>query len=245
MATMREIVYFCLDAVKALNGDSHITEEHVVFLANQYRLFLIEQKKKKEGEASLSSANEQTICIDLEKVDAIPGLEYCNGYYLRSIQEIPELVNKDTVKINFTDYFNIMTAFVSHERFKYVGHNKYLRNIIYATLGPDNHIYLNGANPQYLYLENSKVKVTGIFEDAAKAGELLCDDEGNSCDMLDSGFPLETDLVPQLLELVIKELLGVNYRPKDTYNSSSDELSDLASFVRRNMKNTMARQMTE
>jgi hypothetical protein len=62
------------------------------------------------------------------------------------------------------DLFNIMTAFVSKDRFKYVGHNKYLKNIIYTTLGPDNHIYLNGSNPQFLYLK--KAKVTGIFEDA-------------------------------------------------------------------------------
>ena len=57
-----------------------------------------------------------------------------------------------------------MTAFVSKERFKYVGHNKYLRNIIYCTLGPDNHIYFNSANPQFKYLK--KARVTGIFEDA-------------------------------------------------------------------------------
>jgi len=42
MALLREIVYYCLDAVKSSNGDSDITEEHVIFLANHYRLFLIE-----------------------------------------------------------------------------------------------------------------------------------------------------------------------------------------------------------
>ena len=77
-STYREIVFMCLDQVKASNGDSDITEEHVIYLANQYRLFLIEQKKLKQGESSLSSANEQTICIDLEQVNTIPGLDYCN-----------------------------------------------------------------------------------------------------------------------------------------------------------------------
>ena len=244
MALLREIVYYCLDAVKSSNGDSDITEEHVIFLANHYRLFLIEQKKKKEGESSLSSSNEQTICIDLEKVNAIPGLEYCNSTYLRSVQEIPELMSKDSVKVNLTDYFNIMTSFVTKDRFKYVGHNKYLRNIIYCTLGPDNHIYFNGANTQFLYLK--KAKVTGIFEDAVKAGELACDQNGNSnCDILDKEFPIEADLLPQMLELMIKELLGINYRPKDAFNSAADELSDIASFVRRNMKSQMAKQMTD
>ena len=243
MALLREIVYYCLDAVKSSNGDSDVTEEHVIFLANHYRLFLIEQKKKKEGVASLSSSNEQTICLDLEKANAIPGLDYCNDTYLRSIQEIPELINEESVKVNLSDYFNIMTAFVTKDRFKYVGHNKYLRNIIYCTLGPDNHIYFNGSNPQFLYLK--KAQLTGIFEDASKAAELTCDKEGNKCDPLDSEFPIEADLLPQMLELIVKELLGVNYRPKDQMNNDVDDLADLASYVRRNMKSQMAKQMTD
>jgi hypothetical protein len=34
MALYRDVVYFVLDSIKALNGDSTITEEHVIFLAN-------------------------------------------------------------------------------------------------------------------------------------------------------------------------------------------------------------------
>lgn len=242
MATYREIVYMCLDEVKASNGDSNITEEHVIFLANQYRLFLIEQKKLKEGESSLSSSNEQTICIDLEKVDAIPGLEYCNDIYLRSVQQIPEIVDEESVKVNLVDLFNIMTAFVSKDRFKYVGYNKYLRNIIYCTLGPDNHIYFNAQNPQFKYLK--KARVTGIFEDAEKAAELSCDgSEDKKCDILDMDFPLETSLIPQMIELIVKELLGVNYRPKDSTNNAADDLADLVSFMRRNTKSSFQKQI--
>ena len=242
MATYREIVYLVLDEIKSSNGDSNITENHVIFLANQYRLFLIEQKKLKQGEASLSSANEQTLCIDLEKVDAIPGLEYCNDIYLRSIQEIPEIVSEESVKVNLVDLFNIMTAYVSKERFKFVGHNKYLRNIIYTTLGPDNHLYFNSQNPQFKYLK--KARVTGIFEDAEKAAQLSCEGDSKSCDIMDVEFPLEADLIPQMIELIVKELLGVNYRPKDDVNNSSDDLADIAAFVRRNMKSDVAKQMT-
>ena len=243
MASYREIIYTVLDEIKSSNGDSNITENHVIFLANQYRLFLIEQKKLKQGEAALSSANEQTVCIDLEKVDAIPGLEYCNDIYLRSIQEIPEIVSEESVKVNLVDLFNIMTAYVSKERFKYVGHNKYLRNIIYTTLGPDNHLYFNSQNPQFKYLK--KARVTGIFEDAEKAAQLSCN-EGDSkpCDIMDVEFPLETDLIPQMIELIVKELLGVNYRPKDGTNNSTDDLADLAAFVRRNMKSDASKLMT-
>lgn len=238
----RDVVYFVLDSIKSLNGDSTITEEHVIFLANQYRLFLIEQKKQKEGENSLSSSNEQTICINLEQVDAIEGLEYCNDIYLRSVEEIPDVVDQESLKVSLADLFNVRTAFVSKERFRFVGHNKYLRNIIYITLGPDGHIYFNSSNPQFRYLKEAKI--TGIFEDAEAAAKLACDDNGEgNCDVMDSTFPLEVDLVPQMFELIIKQLLGVNYRPADTYNSSADELSDIQSFVRRNMKTAFQKQV--
>ena len=135
-----------------------------------------------------------------------------------------------------------MTAFVSKERFKYVGYNKYLRNIIYTTLGPDNHLYFNSQNPQFKYLK--KARVTGIFEDAEKAAELACDSDSKPCDIMDSEFPLEADLIPQMIELIVKELLGVNYRPKDSANNAADDLADIAAFVRRNMKSDVAKQMT-
>jgi len=61
---------------------------------------------------------------------------------------------------------------------------------------------------------------------------------------MDVEFPLEADLIPQMIELIVKELLGVNYRPKDDANNSSDDLADIAAFVRRNMKSDVAKQMT-
>jgi hypothetical protein len=48
-----------------------------------------------------------------------------------------------------------------------------MSNITYYTLGPDNHVYLKSANPQFKYLKEAKV--TGIFEDSTKAAELACD----------------------------------------------------------------------
>lgn len=243
-AKYNEIVNYCLDAVKSTNGDSDITEDHVLFLINQYRLFLLEQKKLKQGVHSLSSANEQTICIDLEPTQAIKGLDYCNDLYLKSVQEIPDLMDGENLKIEFAGMFNIKTAFISKERFKYTGFNKYLKNIIYYTLGGDNHIYVNSANPQFKYLK--QLTLTGIFEDAKKAAELSCTDNSETnCDIMELDFPLEADLIPQLLELVNKELLGINYRPKDDENDDADNLAEIANFVRRNLKSPLAKQMTE
>lgn len=242
MTSYREIVYLVLDEIKALGGDSTITEEHVIFLANHYRLFLLDQKIQKQGVSSLSSSNEQTICIDLEKSNAIPGLKYCNGEYLKSIQEIPSTVN-NTLNVYPLDYFNINIAYVTKDRFKFVGYNKYMQNIIYCTLGADNHLYFKSNNPQYLYME--KAKATGIFEDSEAASELACNSSGTVCDILDQEFPLESTLIPQLIELTVKELASAAWRQADYINNSKDDLSNLISYMANNTKSDLAKKISE
>ena len=126
-------------------------------------------------------------------------------------------------------------TYVSRERMRYVGTNKWLKNIIYTSKGPDGYLYFKSSNPQFLYLK--KVKMTGIFEDPDKAAELECNSNNNlECDVLDREFPLEEGLVASVIELVIKYLSGAVYRPKDQENDANDDLSDLVAFIRRNMK---------
>ena len=242
MATFRHIVYTVLDEIKSVNGDSYITEEHVIFLANQYRLFLLQQKINKEGAASLSSSMQQVICLDLEKIDAIPNLPCEGGQYLRSVQKIPTIVGGTSPSVFPYDYFKTNIQYVSKNRMKYVGFNKYLQNIIYCTIF-DNYLYFKSSNPQFLYLE--QVKMQGIFEDAEAAASLSCDGENGSCvDALDKEFPLSGDLVPQMIELLTRELYTALNRPSDEANNANDDIADLVAYVRRNMKSDLAKQIT-
>ena len=41
MSTYRELVYLVLDELKLVSDDSTFTEDHVVFLLNRYRTFLL------------------------------------------------------------------------------------------------------------------------------------------------------------------------------------------------------------
>lgn len=242
MATFRHIVYTVLDEIKSVNGDSYITEEHVIFLANQYRLFLLQQKINKEGAASLSSSMQQVICLDLEKIDAIPNLPCEGGQYLRSVQKIPTIVGGTSPSVFPYDYFKTNIQYISKDRMRYIGFNKYLQNIIYCTIF-DNYLYFKSSNPQFLYLE--QVKMQGIFEDAEAAASLSCDRENSSCiDVLDTEFPLSGDLVPQMIELLTRELYAALNRPSDEANNSNDDIADLVAYIRRNMKSDLAKQIT-
>ena len=232
-----------LDELKLVSDDSHFQEEHVLFLLDKYRTFLLKQRYS-DVRKEIPDSNYQTICIDLEQTNAINGMPCEGPDYMKSTQKIPYMMQIGTQKISSLDYFQGNFTYVNNERFKYVGSNKYLKNQIYGTIAPDSHLYLKSNNPQVYYLE--KVKVTGIFEDSSKAAELQCPDaDGNTtCDVMDKTFPLEEALIPPMIELVVKELSGAEYKPKDPLNDAADNLSELATYLRHNMKSDLAKQLT-
>ena len=226
-----ELVYSCLDLSKAATSDdSWLTEEHVIFLLKKYRSFLIkkEQDKEKSSQDIASEFEYQQICLDLEKVPAIDGDPCTGGYYLRTTQKIPKILEGTLPRVYPLDFYQgIYISYVSRDRMRYVGTNPYLQNIIYTSLGPDMHLYLNSSNPQFLYMK--KLRISAIFEDMDEAAELLCDDSGEdvSCDVLDMEFPIRDYLVPPLIELVVKELSGSKYLPRDSRNDADDGLSKI------------------
>lgn len=223
MSTYRQIIYMVLDQLKGTSDDFSYTEDHVLFLISNYRGFLLKQRYS-DIKKQIPESNYQTLCLDLIEVPAISGEPCEGGNYLKSKQKIPTLMQLGNPTLYPIDYYQGNITYVSRERMRYVGHNRFLHNIIYASLGPDNYLYFKSDNPQYLYLE--QVRMTGIFENPEKAEELSCDKDSQSCDILDKNFPLEEALVPPLIELCVKELSGVIYRPEDNKNNSADDLSN-------------------
>ena len=226
MSTYKELVYMCLDELKLYSDDALYTEEHIMFLLGKYRTFLIKQRYS-DVKKQIPESNYQTICLDLIEVPAISGEPCEGGFYLRSKEKIPFLMKIGNPRVYPIDYYQGEITYVSRDRMRYVGYNKYLQNIIYASLGPDNYLYFKSFNPQFLYLE--KIRMTGIFEDTLAASELQCPDEsGNTvCDVLDREFPIENALIPPLIQLVVEELTKAEYKPEDKENNSDDDLSEV------------------
>ena len=226
MSTYKELIYMCLDELKLYSDDASYTEEHIMFLLGKYRTFLIKQRYL-DVKKQIPESNYQTICLDLIEVPAISGEPCEGGSYLRSKEKIPFLMKIGNPKVYPVDYYQGEITYVSRERMRYVGYNKYLKNIIYASIGPDNYLYFKSFNPQYLYLE--KARMTGIFEDLQAASELQCPNENGDtvCDVLDREFPIESALVPPLIQLVVEELTKAEYKLEDKENNSDDDLSDV------------------
>ena len=228
MSTYKELTYMVLDELKLYSDDALYTEEHIMFLLGKYRTFLIKQRYS-DVKKQIPESNYQTICLDLIEVPAISGEPCEGGSYLRSKEKIPFLMKIGNPRVYPIDYYQGEITYVSRDRMRYVGYNKYLQNIIYASLGPDNYLYFKSFNPQFLYLE--KVRMTGIFEDTLAASELQCPDKNGNivCDVLDREFPIENALIPPLIQLVVEELTKAEYKPEDKENNSDDDLSEVVS----------------
>lgn len=243
MNSYRELVYMCMDQLKLISDDSYYTEDHIMFLLDKCRTLLLNQKYK-TGTKEVALSNYQTLCLDLIEVPAIAGVPCEGGSYLRSKIKLPYMLDIGNPRIFSSSYFKSNITVVPMERFKYVGHNRYLQNIIYATIGPDNYLYLTSPNKQFTYLE--EIKLTGIFEDAASAAEYDCnkiEGEDPCIDKLDLNYPIEEALIEPLIEYVVKVMSGYIYRPKDNVNNSNDDMSDLMAFLQRNMKSNFQKQL--
>lgn len=225
MSTYRHLVYMVLDELKVSSDDAYYTEDHIVFLLTKYRAMLLKQRYS-DVKRVIPESNFQTVLLDLVRVPAISGEPCEGGDYLRTVKKIPFLLKIGSPRVYPIDYYQGDITFVSRDRMRYVGYNKFMQNIIYTSLAPNNYLYFKSSNPQFLYLE--KVKVTGVFEDPTEAAPLLGDEEGlKPCYPLDMEFPLEEPLIPQLIQSVVKELSTSVYRPEDKSNDDNDDLSEV------------------
>ncbi|MBQ7431675.1 MAG: hypothetical protein IJV29_18865, partial [Butyrivibrio sp.] len=91
MAKYKELVYMCLDELKLVSDDSHFAEEHILFLLDKYRSFLLAQRYK-DIRKEIPDSNYQTICVDLEQSNAINGMPCEGPDYMKSTQKIPYMM---------------------------------------------------------------------------------------------------------------------------------------------------------
>lgn len=231
MSTYREIVYMCIDQLKLLSDDTYYTEDHFLYLINKTRAYLLKQQYNKV-KTDVSQSNYQTIELELEKITL--GAEVpcaLESDYLKSTTTVPNIMSLGTPKVMTGNFYKGSITYVPMERMKYTGYNKYLKNIMYASISPDEYLYITPAKENI-----TKVYLSAVFEDPTLG---IPDD----ADIMDENFPLEESLIPAVIDTVVKTLYGYSYRPQDTLNNANDDLSDMMSFIRQNMKSNLTKQM--
>ena len=223
MTTWKELVYMVLDALKIHSDDAKFTEEHVLFLISKYRAYILKQAYNKTG-INIPNSNYQTLLVRISNHNI-------------SNKTIPPIMNiSNTSVYQPNEYYSNEITIVPKERMKYVGNNRYLKKIVYCSIDTNNYLNLTGYNLDVSPIE--EVEIHAIFENPLD----LYDDYESA---LNEIFPTEDNLVPSILELVLKDLTNGIYKPSDNLNDAQDALSDLAGYLRRNMKSQFQKQVDE
>lgn len=240
MSTYKELVYLVLDELKLISDDSTFTEDHVLFLLGKYRSFLLKQRYS-DIKKQIPDSNYQSIIVNLEKATFVND-DPASEAYLRSVKQVPITMQIGAPKVTPINYYNGEINLISRERMRYVGYNRFLSNMIYCSVGPDQYLYFKPSGTSTPEL--STVRYTGIFEDIYQAATMEFNNTG-PVDIMDMNFPIEESLISPLVDLILKELSGPSWKPEDDSNDASDNLANLANFIARNTKNNVQKQIEE
>lgn len=223
MNTFRQIVYLVLDELKLTSDDAKFNEQHVMYLMNKYRAFLLKQRYA-DIKKQIPESNFQTISLTMEEVPAMSGIPYESGYFAKSTEKIPNVMRIYSPRVYSDHYYNDQICYVTRDRMRFTDYNKFISKIIYTSIAPDNYLYIK------YFTENlpvASVKMTAIFFDAELPyQDTFCNPEDIKMDTMDYEFPLEDALIPPLIELICKELGSTIYNPEDKQNDSNDGLSE-------------------
>ena len=231
MATFRELAYAISDFSKTISDDSIITIDHIIFLMGKYRNHLLNSNYSTLKKV-IADSNYQTICLDLEP--SHQRLDFCGKEDILVSNEVIPFTLTIGAKTVYPQvgFMYGRINFVNNMKFKYSGYNKFFRNEIYATIGPDGKLYLKSSNKDFLSL--SRVAMTAIFSEPEKAAILECSGPNgcaDNCELLDKHFPLDDSFLPMLMQLVVKDITGAAWKPKDDDNNANDDLARFATIL--------------
>ena len=207
MTTYRELIYMCLDLLKGESDDFTYTEEHIAYLLDKYRALLLKQRYGNDPKKHVPYSNYQTISLSLTQDDNIS----------KSTNVISTLLQVGIPRITTDNYYNINFEFVNRERFPFVGNNKYLKKIRYASIDTDNKVVIKLLEPDDI----DTINLTAIFENPRSI------QTSSINHWMDNEFPLEESLVSTLIETVVNSLIKIVTFPTDTINNGTDENSSM------------------
>ena len=231
MTTYREAIYMCLDLLKGMSDDFTYTEDHVAYLLDKFRALLLKQRYGNDPKKHVPYSNYQNVEVTFNEVNEYKKI-------IKSDNTIPNMLQLGIPRITTPDeyYYNYRFELTSRERLPFTGNNKFTSMINYCAINEDNHILY--ATKENQWSEDGKVNpnsfiITAIFENPREVESMG----------LDSNIPLEETLITTLIELVVKELATSVYRPNDDINDSRDDNAALATFIEKNVKSALAKQL--
>lgn len=235
MTTYRELVYMVLDELKAKSDDFYYTEDHIIFLLEKYRAFLLKQKYRTPKSVVLNSNYSY---IEHTVTTASPNSQVINTELQLGI--LPIAYPKLTAKSNSEDTKEIIFNYCTEDRRLFLRQSNYFKNMHYFYF-LENNLVLNLGDKIWgnAVLRNFIITIKAVLESPSKVYKSL-DENTNILDMV---FPLEESLISPLLEMVVKDLTSAMFKPEDDVNNGKDETGDLNKFMYNNSKSDLQKQI--
>ena len=213
----------CLDLIKGISDDFTYTEEHIMYLIDKYRAFILKQRYGNDPKKYIPSANYSNIKVEVtqnKSTDVLPALMNVG---------IPRVSSYIATGVTsaISNYYDETIEYIPKERFPFVGNNKFLSKIKYCTIDHLNYlVFSSGFNAVTESNPPKPVEYTVLLSAVL---ETPTAEEGK--DKLDSIIPIEESLIPSLLQAVIKDLYPALQRPSDPQNNANDYIATIAQYL--------------
>lgn len=221
MATLKEIRYSIKEALAIYNEDSNVSNEYIDYKIHTTRAMLLAQRFSSRSFVIPNAIiqhfyHDLSLAEDNEFVDGI-GTVLATTTAIQTPLEPFNL--KNNIRITSGSYSDISFAFIDTNRFSYVGHNKWLQNIIYCAIGTDWKIYFTSSNPKVKMLEQVKVSMVCANPETAYPYTIGYD---VLVDFDETEYPLNSELIVELTDIIIKQLTINLTAKEDKVNDATD-----------------------
>lgn len=220
MTTLRKEVYKLRNTYRLISDDSGVSDRLLAGYIHEMRAKLMKELLNKDG--SLPQVFVQHICLQFERTSAV---ECCDldidsdCYFMKSTKPIPHTLegigNSGILSIKALDGSQDY-SFIDYRRVNTSKYNKFTGNRVKVFRKSD-YLYLMNTNEiQYL-------TVGAIFTNPEDASLFSCGSSGNVCFNWDSNYPITEDMAKTVVDMVLKERLGIMYKiPEDVNNDTKD-----------------------
>ena len=234
MATYRELVYMVLDELKARSDDFYYTEDHIMFLLDKYRAFLLKQKYRIPKSVVLNS--------NYSYIELPPPLTLTKPILDTDFkcEVLPIAPPKLTIIPNREDIKEYLFNYCTEDRRLFLRQSQYLKNINYFYF-LNNKLVLDTGNK--FYKENNSLNLKVLLKAVLEAPSQMYQELYPEKDVLDMVFPMEEALISPLLEMTVKDLSAAMFKPEDNNNNGKDDLGDLNKYMYQNTKSDLQKQI--
>lgn len=220
MATKQEIIYDIKERLNSYSDDSNLTDRYLSHLVDEYRSVFL-RNKYTTFKRKIPVINKQRISLTMSPERTA---RY-NGAIISSTSAIPSILDASTIDNRMIlsngqlESYNL--NMVSAERFPHVANeDPFTRTMIFGAILDDQKLYLKSYDSNIQLMEEARL--WGVFAKPIDAWNLSPDYSALVDFDKDMEYPLEYQLLADMVRTIVKDLTIKYSIPVDKRNNADD-----------------------